>query len=224
MPMTLKSFASRLYGRPALGRVATADFRRSLAAGLPVGTVAAAVDRRTARRAATLEAVAEILTPRTGRLVRRRLKESCDCADARLAEVGLLRGVTVLTGESRNRRRYSQEAMRKAVPQYENVLVGLDHPQHATDSRSVKDRLGRLVNARFEGGRVKADLRYNKAHPFAPTLKWFSRHDPNALALSHNAVGVGESDSEGWFNVSKIEEIRGVDLVADGGTCRGLFA
>jgi hypothetical protein len=130
--------------------------------------------------------------------------------------------VTVLGLSSRNRRRYTPEAAASALSLYEGVLVNLDHPDHADGPRSVRDRFGRLVNVRFEGGRVRADLRYNPEHPFAATLEWFAENDPGAIGLSHNAIGEGKEEG-GVFVVRKIVELRSVDLVAEPASTRGLF-
>jgi hypothetical protein len=130
--------------------------------------------------------------------------------------------VTVLGLSSRNRRRYTPEAAAGALGLYEGALVNLDHPDRPDGPRSVRDRFGRLVNVRFEGGRVRADLRYNPEHPFAATLEWFAANDPGAIGLSHNAVGEGKEEA-GVFVVRKIVELRSVDLVAEPATTRGLF-
>jgi hypothetical protein len=130
--------------------------------------------------------------------------------------------VTVLGLSSRNRRRYTPEAAAGALSLYEGALVNLDHPDRPDSPRSVRDRFGRLVNVRFENGRVTADLRYNSEHPFAATLEWFAKNDPDAIGLSHNAVGEGK-DVGGIFVVRKIVELRSVDLVAEPATTRGLF-
>jgi hypothetical protein len=151
------------------------------------------------------------------------LVECCQQASARLDGTdGLLRGVTVLGLSSRNRRRYTPEAATGALRLYQGAFVNLDHPDRPDGPRSVRDRFGRLVNVRFEGGRVKADLRYNPEHPFAATLEWFARNDPGAIGLSHNAVGEGKEE-DGVFVVRKIVELRSVDLVAEPATTRGLF-
>lgn len=169
-----------------------------------------------------LEYNSAALIPRIRRQ-RRRIAECCRQTDARLdGDAGLLRGVTVLGLSSRNRRRYTQEAAVSALPLYEGALVNLDHPDRPESPRSVRDRFGRLVNVRFDGGKVKADLRYNPEHPFASTLEWFAHNDPGAIGLSHNAIGEGKDES-GIFVVKKIVELRSVDLVAEPATTRGLF-
>jgi hypothetical protein len=161
-------------------------------------------------------------TLRFGR-TRRQLVECCRQSAARLDGAGgMLRGVTVLGLASRNRRRYTPEAAADALSLYQGALVNLDHPDRPDGPRSVRDRFGRLVNVRFEGGRIRADLRYNPEHPYAATLEWFAENDPGAIGLSHNAVGEGK-DEAGVFVVRKIVELRSVDLVAEPATTRGLF-
>jgi hypothetical protein len=136
---------------------------------------------------------------------------------------GVLSGVTVLGLTSRNGRYYTPEAAEAALVLYENVAVFVDHPDDPLGRRSVRDRFGRLVNVHMEGKRVKADLHYNPEHPFAATLEWFAENDPGAVGLSHNCEAEGDESYDGTFVVTRIVEVRSVDLVAEPATTHGLF-
>lgn len=161
--------------------------------------------------------------PRRRGLVERRLRE-CVCAGATAGDARpVLANVKILGGGSANRRRYLPEAMREAAPRYEGVVVNIDHSARPGDGRSVKDRFGRLVNVRFEGGELRADLHYNPKHPMAAAVRWFAENDPDCLGMSHNVVGQGRTEA-GVFVVEKIVSVRSVDLVADPATTKGLFA
>jgi hypothetical protein len=129
----------------------------------------------------------------------------------------------VLGLKSRNGRYYTPQAAAAAIPLYEGVAVCLDHPADSMSVRSVRDRFGRLENVRLAGTRIKADLVYNVAHPFAPTLEWFAENDPTAVGLSHNAECEGWEADDGTFVITAVVEVRGVDLVTDPATTRGLF-
>lgn len=155
---------------------------------------------------------------------RHKLTECCPQGDGLHVDQagGVIAGVKVLGFESKNRRRYLPEAASAALPMYEGAVVNLDHPDQPGQSRSVKDRFARLVNARVEGDGIRADLRYNPKHAFAPAIEWFAENDPAAIGLSHNAVGEGKQEG-GVFVVKKIVELRSVDLVADPATTKGLF-
>lgn len=217
--MHVKVFARLLRGQPGRKSLAAA-VRRWLREG---GPVPASVRRCRRRRLRKLLERTNRLPVRPTGWTRRRLVECCKQPAAGLdGSPGLLRGVTVLGLSSRNRRRYTPEAAAGALALYEGALVNLDHPDRPDGPRSVRDRFGRLVNVRFEGGRVRADLRYNPEHPFASTLEWFATNDPGAIGLSHNAVGEGKEEA-GVFVVRKIVELRSVDLVAEPATTRGLF-
>ncbi len=216
--MKVTDFVRVLRGRPGAGIVAAVG--RWVREGGPAPACVQQSRRAGLRR--LLERAARALSPRSG-WSRRPIRECCRQPGARLdGSPGLLRGVTVLGLSSRNRRRYTSEAAAGALGLYEGALVNLDHPDRPDEPRSVRDRFGRLVNVRFEGGRIRADLRYNPEHPFAATLEWFARNDPGAIGLSHNAIGEGKDDN-GVFVVRKIVELRSVDLVAEPATTRGLY-
>jgi hypothetical protein len=136
-----------------------------------------------------------------------------------------IRGVRIITANSRNRRRYSQEALDQAQAIYENAKVNIDHPSSSpTAPRGVASRFGKLINVRCEDeyGPI-ADLAYNPKHPLAETVRWFAENMPDAIGLSHNAQGEGYTEPDGTFVVTRILKVRSVDLVCDPATTSGLF-
>lgn len=163
--------------------------------------------------------------PRARRGPTRRLdvREDASASRAVLDHGGaVLRAVKVLGFDSVNRRRYTREAARAAIGMYEGAKVNLDHPQGPPgQTRGVRDRFGWLENVRVESDGLWADLRYNPQHEYSESFRWWAEHQPDALGLSHNAVGQGH-DEEGIFVVDKIVVVRSVDLVADPATTRGL--
>lgn len=136
---------------------------------------------------------------------------------------GLIEGVKVLGLVSKNRRRYLREAAQGGLRLYEGVRVNIDHPSGPNQSRGLRDRFGRLANVRMDGDDVRADLRFNPKHQMAEAVAWWVENDPEALGLSHNAVGQGRSDRDGTLVVEKILSVRSVDLVADPATTKSLF-
>lgn len=138
-------------------------------------------------------------------------------------DASVIRGVKVLGNSSQNRREYTPEAVMQGARLYEGLQVNIDHPERGPNqTRSLRDRFGRLVNVEAKDGELYADLRFNPKHPIAEQVKWFAKHDPAMLGLSHNAVGQGEQRG-GVFVVEKIVSVRSVDLVADPATTKGLF-
>lgn len=118
---------------------------------------------------------------------------------------------------------YLPEALQAAIPLYEGAKVNVDHLA-PTDRQgySSEDRLGKLVNVRFEEGALWADLHILLAHPIAEKLLEAAEKMPDALALSHNAQGRTEVRG-GKLVVVEIKEVRSVDVVADGGGNKSLF-
>ena len=141
-------------------------------------------------------------------------------------EKGIIKGVKIIGFTSQNGRKYTPEALKEAVPMYEGIKVNIDHPENGpTQQRSSHDRFGKFNNVRFqEGEGVFGDLLYLKNHPLAESVcEAAEREELNdVFGMSHNAQGEGMVDKKGIFNVSKITEVRHVDLVADPATTKSL--
>jgi len=140
------------------------------------------------------------------------------------AQSGVIRNVKVLGIESRNGRIYSRDALQHAARLYEGIKVNVNHPRdHVRSARDYHDRLGSLKNVVFrdkEG--LFADLFFNPKHALAEQLIWDAQHAPENVGLSHN-VDAELSRRDGLLTVHRIVKVRGVDLVADPATTRGLF-
>lgn len=137
-------------------------------------------------------------------------------------EAGVIKGVKILGRESRNRRRYTPEAVVKAIPLYEGVQVCIDHPAKPGEPRKSRDVFGRLINVREVGGELWGDLEYLKSHPMAASVCEAAERMPGAYGLSHNAEGNGEH-VDGVHVIREICDVRSVDLVAEPATNNGLF-
>ena len=136
---------------------------------------------------------------------------------------GIVPGVLIVGLESKNGRSYPSATLKAAVGLYEGVKVNLDHPQKPQDSRSVKDRIGVIRNARFmEGKGIVGDFHYNPQHPLASQIAWDAEHNPKAVGFSHNA-NLALSRGPGRPVVERIDSVRSVDLVADPATTNGFF-
>jgi hypothetical protein len=141
-------------------------------------------------------------------------------------EKGIIKGVKIIGFNSQNGRKYTPEALKEAVPMYEGIKVNIDHPESGpTQQRSSHDRFGKFINVRFqENEGVFGDLLYLKNHPLAESVcEAAEREELNdVFGMSHNAQGEGMVDKKNVFVVSKITEVRHVDLVADPATTKSL--
>ena len=135
-----------------------------------------------------------------------------------------LRNVRVLGPVSANRRRYTREAMARALPMYDGAKVFLDHPENPNKGRSVKDLVGVLSGPKPDDNGLSADLILNPGNPYADAIAWLAKNRPSAIGLSHNAVGQGHTDAAGVFVVDHIVSVGSVDLVVDPATVKGLFS
>lgn len=136
-------------------------------------------------------------------------------------EKGLIKGVKILGLESKNGRTYTREAIRQAVDLYEGKRVNVDHAKSG-DSRSYRDRMGKLVNVSVREDGLYGDLHVNPQHMLAEQLFWDAENSPESVGLSHDVSGrVVRRD--GKPVVEAINIVRSVDLVADPATTAGLF-
>jgi len=139
-------------------------------------------------------------------------------------EAGTIANVKILGLVSENGRQYLPAAIQAAKKLYEGVHVNIDHPKDSPDQqRSAYDRFGKLTAIRWvEGEGLYGDLVYLKTHPMAERICEAAERMPDAFGMSHNAQGEGEENKDGIFVVSKIVEVRHVDLVADPATTQSL--
>ena len=141
-------------------------------------------------------------------------------------EAGIIKGIKILGFTSQNGRRYTPEACKAAISLYEGKKVNIDHPEKGpTQQRSTYDRFGKFINVRFvEGDGLFGDLLYLKSHEMAESVcEAAERKELNdVFGMSHNAQGEGSIDKQGIFVVSRITEVRHVDLVADPATTQSL--
>jgi hypothetical protein len=136
----------------------------------------------------------------------------------------VIRGVKILGRESRNGRVYTEQAMKDAVGLYEGCEVNIDHPavEEATNERSMRDGIGRIVNARFEEDGVYGDLEYLETHDLASMLIERAERMPQSFGLSHNAEGSAKQEDDKLV-VESLTEVYSVDVVRNPATNRGLF-
>lgn len=117
-----------------------------------------------------------------------------------------------LTGTaSRNGYAYAPEALREAVPLYENKPVFLDHAASTRRpfERSTRDLAGSIVNVRFDGTRIRGDvvlLDTEAGRIFLALAE--ARHLP--VGMSHVVLARKNADRS---RVEKIEEVVSVDAV-----------
>lgn len=145
----------------------------------------------------------------------------------------VIKNVRVLGSESRNRyvagsegTEYTDPAMKKALPLYENVTVFADHPSrsNAGAERSAMDAVGKIRNAKHLPGEIRGDLHYRPSSPVAQALVEDIKLGLGLYSLSHNAA----SDKERFDREKKklliesIAFVRSVDVVTRGATNRNL--
>lgn len=138
------------------------------------------------------------------------------CEDARPGSVdrsaGILRGVRVCGLASKNGRRYTSDALKKAAPLYEGVQVNVDHNKD-TGPTSYKQRFGVLRRARFiDGDGIRADLHFPPNHELAEQV-CFDAENNAPVGLSHDVRAHVGRDSAGPV-VDSIAEVKSVDIVA----------
>lgn len=158
---------------------------------------------------------------------RPRLRESVsiDSGSRIDRESGVIRDVRILGAESRNGRRYTEEAMRDAVGLYEGADVHIDHRLSEKDpQRGLWEAFGVLRNIRYvEADKsLRGDLHYLKTHEATDKILERIERWPDTIGLSHEAYGDSRRDGD-VVVVDRITEVRSVDLVRDPATNKSLF-
>jgi hypothetical protein len=134
---------------------------------------------------------------------------------------GVVAGVKVIGLTSQNGRRYTLDALRKAVDLYEGARVFVNHPADSKP-RSYEQRIGTIANVTVRDDGLYGELRYNPKHPVAEQLAWDAEHSPGSVGLSHNVLARTRRDGDTQV-VEEIARVISVDLVAEPATTGGLF-
>jgi hypothetical protein len=132
------------------------------------------------------------------------------------ADARVVRNVALSGNVSKNGYRYSDEALARAVPMYVQRPVFLDHagdPQRSRD-RSTRDLVGSVVNPRFEGGRIRGDIRVLDTEAGRTFLSLAVSASPG-LGMSH--VVLARRSADGSI-VEQIEDVISVDAVVNPAT------
>ena len=133
----------------------------------------------------------------------------------------VLKNVLIVGKTSRNRRRYSEEALRGAVPLYEASEVFIGHTKDG--SNPPFDRtMGIIRNPHLTGDGIRADHAFPSGHRMAEDLTWRALHAPKGVGYSHDAEVSWNYASDGWKNASEISKVFSVDLVTRPATTSGM--
>lgn len=139
-------------------------------------------------------------------------------------ENGIIYGVKICGWDSSNNRRYLPEAGRSAVHLYEGAKVFTDHPdRNPLETRKDGDAFGLCRKVEWKPDGVFCQLHYFKSHPLAERIIEDCERGLGIFGMSHNAQGEGSTDANGIFVVSKITDVRSVDLVTDAATVKNLW-
>lgn len=149
----------------------------------------------------------------------------CDFSEADFSEWsqdkgGVVKNVVWLGAKSKNGYQYTEDAMKAAVPKFENIPLFLNHPGFMA-GRDIGSLAGKGVKAKFEDGRIKGE-----AHllPDAQGQKFqnIARHMPEVAGMSQVAEGKKEIRGGKTF-VHEITKVHSVDLVASPATTKSMF-
>src|SRR3954462_13115951 len=155
------------------------------------------------------------------------LQEYVDSGSQRLRvdrTAGVIRGVKLLGLNSRNGRRYRENALVGAVGLYEGAKVNIIHPKgHPLSPRDYQDRLGVVRGVEFRTGEgLFGDLHFNPKHALSEQLVWDAEHAPQNVGMSHNVLARTKRSGDETV-VEAITKVQSIDLVADPATTDGLY-
>ena len=140
-------------------------------------------------------------------------------------ELGIIRNVKILGSTSLNGRRYTESAIKNAVPMYNGQHVNVDHRVGLSEQpRGVMEQVGIIQNAVIgEDGGIYGDLHMLTSHISAPALMERAEKFPRSFGLSHDAQGTVAKDDEGFDVVEELTEVNSVDIVSEPASTAGLF-
>ncbi len=123
----------------------------------------------------------------------------------------LVRHVALTGVHSRNGYRYSEQALRQAIPLYENKPVFLDHAANFSRpyDRSTRDLAGSIVEPRYQDGRIRADIQLLDTEAGRTFLALAEANRP-AVGMSHVILAHRSSDKS---IVEEIHDVVSVDAV-----------
>jgi hypothetical protein len=155
------------------------------------------------------------------------LQEFVDSGSQRLRvdhDAGVIRGVKLLGLDSRNGRRYRENALIEAIALYEGAKVNINHPKgHPLSPRDYQDRLGVVRGVQFRAGEgLFGDLHFNPRHALSEQLVWDAEHAPQNVGMSHNVLARTTQHGSDTV-VEAITKVQSIDLVADPATTNGLY-
>jgi len=122
-----------------------------------------------------------------------------------------VRNIALAGRDSRNGYQYSREALTEAVQLYEHKPVFLDHAERLTKpfERSTRDLVGSIVNARYEGDRIRGDIRVLDTEA-GRTFMALAEAERTPVGMSHIVLARRSPDRK---QVEAIEEVVSVDAV-----------
>lgn len=162
---------------------------------------------------------------RARRTTSRRITERTDLRETRVdRERKVIRDVKVLGLVSKNGRRYTRDAIREAARLYEGRKVKANHPRKPNEIRDVDDTLGWFEGIEIrEDGLYAREFHYLESHPLSARIVEAADRNPALFGFSHNIQGDTRDEADGTETVTRITEVRSVDLVDDPATTGGLF-
>jgi hypothetical protein len=144
----------------------------------------------------------------------------------------VIHNVKLLGNISRNKRTYSEQAMKDAVGLYEHVAVYFDHPTKSelrdrSGVRSVRDLAGKILNPRRGTGEIRGDVQMidipeNGSVNPKTFLTALVEQMPDMAGFSHRAQGKLKRGEDGDV-VESLSHVDALELVTEPATSNGLF-
>lgn len=131
----------------------------------------------------------------------------------------IVRDVILSGGTSRNGYHYRAEVLADAVSLYDRKPVFLDHAENSlqTHERSTRDLAGMVLEARFDGERIRGDLQILETDA-GRTLLGLIAGDHPSVGMSHVVLAARSLDGS---VVERIHEVISVDAVVFPATTAG---
>jgi len=132
-----------------------------------------------------------------------------------------LKNVLLVGKSSRNGRDYSDEALRTALPMYEEAEVFVGHTRDGSNPNFDRS-MGIAKNPSLAADGIRGDHSFPTKHRLAEDLVWRANHAPRGIGYSHDADTAWSYDAKGRKQIHAIERVYSVDLVTRPAGTKGM--
>lgn len=139
-------------------------------------------------------------------------------------EASTVSGVKLMGIESKNRRRFSAEALKNIFELSDGAKINVNHNSRDLSApRDYGDRIGSVISRTLESDGIYGTIKINPKHPLAEQFFWDAENAPQNCGMSPvYAPHKTSRAKDGFLLVESVAKVSSIDLVADPATTNSL--